>query len=76
MSTKQVETGRFQVRNASGQTFTVIESTTVVQTQYLDGSQDVVHGSKGYRVAGDGPVNKISENEFEIAATGEVLKRI
>ena len=75
MGTKQVETGRFQARGESGQTFTVIESTTIVQTQFLDGSQDVVHGSKAYRLAGAGPVNRISENEFEIAATGEVLTR-
>ncbi|MBB4863334.1 hypothetical protein HNP46_002181 [Pseudomonas nitritireducens] len=76
MGTKQVETGRFQARGESGQTFTVIESTTIVQTQFMDGSQDVVHGSKGYRVVGGGPLNRISENEFEIAATGEVLTRI
>lgn len=76
MGTKQVETGRFQARGESGQTFTVIESTTIVQTQFMDGSQDIVHGSKGYRVAGEGPLNRISENEFEIAATGEVLTRI
>ena len=69
------ETGRFLVEDSRGRPVKVIEF-----KEFLDGGVFAAHGQvegiKSYQTADGRPLNRLSEDEFQVRLTQEVLRRI
>lgn len=77
MSRRTVETGRFQVRDDSGEIHTVVEMTIQTNTTTLDSTeQEWTNTGKSYRTASGDPVNKLSDTEYEIVRARQKARRL
>lgn len=71
---RKVQTATYEAKGPTGRTYTVVETTLQISITYLADTTSGAwtNGSKSYRLRGGGPVNKISETEFEILDTDEI----
>ncbi len=76
MAVIKKETARIAVRDAHGSTLQVIEYQDFHSTTYLDGKSDVRPGLKYYENMNRERLNVVSETEFQVTRTGEVLTRL
>ncbi len=76
MAVIKKETARIEVLDAHGSKLQVIEYQDFHSTTYLDGKSDVRPGLKYYENMNRERLNVVSETEFQVTRTGEVLTRL
>ena len=72
--TKTERTGQFTAIDEQGRTYQIIEYTKFHDTSTYGNPDNWMEGLKEYRLNDDSHVNKNSETEFEVVASGIKLR--
>lgn len=71
---RKVQTAIFEVKDPTGRSYTVVETTLQISVTFLADTTPGAwtNASRSYSLRGGGPVNRISDTEFEILSTDEI----
>lgn len=64
----------FVAYDDEGTSYSVVVTRSRIDTSSLDGG-DSIEGLATYRLATGGAINKLSETEYRVVATGRLIKR-
>jgi hypothetical protein len=67
--------GEFSATGADGRQYTVHEFRTYTHVAALSGATETLEGMPSFKLADGGHVNKVSNSELQIVATGVKLTR-
>jgi hypothetical protein len=69
------KTKRFAAIGNGGRRATIVEHTPFLESHHFEGSGGD-YGVTSYKTSDGESLNRISEDEFEVRLTGEVLRRV
>lgn len=76
MKTRIVEAERFTAVADDGTRYTVVRLQTIMQTATLSGRPSSHKGGFDFALANGGKVIPLDQDRFEIAKTGQVIRRV
>jgi hypothetical protein len=68
-------TRRFAARDSKGRRVTIVEHTPFLDGLNFEGGGGA-SGVTSYKTSNGQPLNRLSEDEFEVRLTGEILRRV